>query len=303
MDPGDATCRLTFNTDALCLLWMRTATEFGSWLKRRLRYAAGVAPPFDITRFHSLLETRAFGRNMIFEASTGSTMYLARDAARSGATEGTLALADEQTAGRGRLGRNWVTPPALNLASTLVLRPSPDLLRQIAMIAPLAVCDAIQQVTGVCADIKWPNDVQIAGKKVAGILIESDLTSEVDGYALVGAGINVNFDPGAHEEIRDIATSLKAATGGEVDRELVLASYLLHAERLYEAARSGTSPRDRWRKRLVTLGQAAYASWPNGSAAGVAEDVDEDGALLVRTDAGLLVSVEAGDVTLREPGG
>lgn len=254
---------------------------------------------FDPTRFHELVRTRAFGRDLIFEPSVGSTMDVARDAAHRGAAEGAVALADEQTAGRGRLGRSWITPPAVNLSPTLLLRPPQAVLRAIAMIAPLAVVHAVEDVAGVRADIKWPNDVQIDGKKCAGILIETE-SSGGDATVLVGAGINVNFDPREFEEIRDIATSLLVVTGRETGREALLAAYLLHFEQVYDAAKSGESPRGRWRERLVTLGQEVRASWPGGSVEGVAEDVDEDGALLVRTATDEIVRVEAGDVTLRQ---
>lgn len=256
-------------------------------------------PPFDLTRFHSLLATRSFGRNVIFEPSVGSTMDLARDAALHGAIEGAVALADEQTAGRGRLGRSWVTPPAVNLASTLLLRPPASILRQIAMITPLAIVDAVADVTGLRADIKWPNDVQAGGKKLAGVLIESDLSDDAAPMVLVGAGINVNFDPRRFDEIRDIATSLAVELGRDTDRETLLASYLLHYERLYAGAKAGATVRDRWRERLVTLGQRVTVTQPCGVTSGVAEDVDDGGALLVRTGDGALVTIEAGDVTLR----
>jgi BirA family biotin operon repressor/biotin-[acetyl-CoA-carboxylase] ligase len=254
--------------------------------------------PFDLTRFHTLLATRAFGRNLIFEPSVGSTMDLARDAARHGAAEGTVALADEQTAGRGRLGRSWVTPPAVNLASTIVLRPHVSILRQIAMIAPLAIAEAVEERTSIRCGIKWPNDVQAGGMKLAGVLIESDI-SDGDPVVFVGAGINVNFDPRQYEEIRDIATSVRAETGRDGDREALLASYLLHFERLYDEAKDGASMRDRWRERLVTLGQPVAATHPGGTTIGIAEDVDDEGALLIRRDDGALVTIEAGDVTLR----
>ncbi len=252
---------------------------------------------FDLTRFHALLRTRAFGRDLIFQPSVGSTMDLARDAALHDAPEGAVALADAQTAGRGRLGRSWVTPPGANLVPTLLLRPPAAVLRQIAMIAPLAVCHAISEVTGIRADIKWPNDVQVGGKKVAGVLIES--SDERGGFVLVGTGINVNFDPRVHEEIRDTATSLRVEIGRTVDREAVLASYLAHFERRYGEARAGASVRDAWRARLVTLGQQVRVTWPGHTADGLAEDVDDDGSLIVRRDDGSAVTVEAGDVTLR----
>ena len=254
---------------------------------------------FDLGRFRASLRTTTFGRTLIFEPSVGSTMDLARDAAAHGSPEGTVALADEQTAGRGRLGRAWITPPAANLATTVLLRPALRLMRQVAMIAPLAVCDAIEDVTRIRADIKWPNDVQIRGRKVAGILIESDISDSAIAVVLVGTGINVNFDPGQFDEIAMTATSLMAETGGEVERERLLASYLLCFERIYERATAGASAHARWRERLVTLGRRVHASWPGGEVDGVAEDVDGEGGLIVRGDSGAAVTVEAGDVTLR----
>ena len=254
--------------------------------------------PFDLTAFNELLTTKQFARTLIFEPSVGSTMDLARTAARQSAPEGTLALADEQTAGRGRLGRSWVTPPALNLASTLVLHAPPALARQVAMIAPLAVLGALETQHNIRGDIKWPNDVQVDGRKIAGILIESDFDVQPPAV-LVGVGINVNFDPREHEEIRDIATSVAAIVGHAVPREPLLAAYALRFEHLYDRAKAGASVRDAWRARLVTLGQRVTVTHPGGVTEGVAEDVDADGALLVRTADGALVSVEAGDVTLR----
>ncbi len=255
---------------------------------------------FDVTRFQSLLTTERFGRNLIFEPSVGSTMDVAREAAAAGAPEGAVAAADEQTAGRGRLGRTWVTPPAVNLASTIVVRPPHSVLRDVAMIAPLAVCHAVQDIAAIRPDIKWPNDVMIGGKKVAGVLIEvPEPAAGAEPVVLVGCGINVNFDPRQYDEIRDIATSVRVECGHDVDREALLAAYLAHFERHYDGARAGESMRDRWRERLVTLGQSVHASWPGGEVDGVAEDVDEGGALIVRTPSGAKVIVEAGDVTLR----
>ena len=255
--------------------------------------------PFDLTRFHEQLQTRTFGRSLVYEPSVGSTMDVAREAAKHGAAEGTVVLADEQTAGRGRLGRSWVTPPALNLASTIVVRPEPRVLRDLAMITPLAICGAAEEQATVRCHIKWPNDVQVGGKKLAGVLIETDLSGEAP-LALVGAGINVNFDPREYDEIREIATSLLAETGAEHDREALLAAYLLHFERLYDASLSGASPREAWRAKLVTLGARVVVTTPSGQIEGVAEDVDDDGSLLVRGSDGSLTTVEAGDVTLRQ---
>ena len=241
---------------------------------------------------------RRLGSTLVFFPTVGSTNDAATALASRTDAAGMVVFADEQTAGRGRLGRSWVTPPALNLASTVIVRPPASALRDLAMITPLAICQAVEGHTAVGCDIKWPNDVQTRGKKLAGVLIETDLSGATP-LALVGAGINVNFDPREHEEIREIATSLFVETGAQHDREALLASYLLHFERLYDATCAGRSPRDAWRGRLVTLGQHVIATTPSGQVEGIAEDVDDDGSLLIRTADGALSTVEAGDVTLR----
>jgi BirA family biotin operon repressor/biotin-[acetyl-CoA-carboxylase] ligase len=257
-----------------------------------------MSEPFDLAHFHHLLRTQMFGHNLIFEPSVGSTMDLARDAAKHGAPEGTVVLADEQTAGRGRLGRSWITPPAVNLASTIILRPPATALRAVSMVTPLAICEAVEEVAGVRCAIKWPNDVQAGGKKLAGVLIETEVT-DGESVVLVGAGINVNFDPRQHEEIRDIATSVAAELGKAIERERLFAEYLARFEERYNAAKDGASMRDDWRARLSMLGQNVKVTWPGRSVEGRAEDVDDDGSLIVRTASGEAVAVEAGDVTLR----
>jgi BirA family biotin operon repressor/biotin-[acetyl-CoA-carboxylase] ligase len=258
-----------------------------------------LSSPFNVEKFREALRTKTLGRNFVFEPVVGSTMDVARDAATHGAVDGTVVATDEQTSGRGRLGRSWVNPPAVNLASTMILRAPRTVVRWIAMMTPLSIVRAVDEVTGLRADIKWPNDVQIAGKKLAGILIETDFSNEDEPLVLVGVGINVNFDPREHADIRDIATSLREETGHEVEREALLAACMLQFEGLYESAKSGVSPFDAWRELLVTLGQHVHASWPGGEARGLAEGVDEDGALLVRIAEDAVVRVEAGDVTLR----
>jgi BirA family biotin operon repressor/biotin-[acetyl-CoA-carboxylase] ligase len=255
-------------------------------------------PAFDVARFHEFLVTREMGRNLIFEPSVGSTMDLARDAAAHGAVEGTVALADEQTAGRGRLQRSWVSPAGVNIMSTIVLRPPAPVLRHVAMIAPLAIAQAVDSTVGLTPDIKWPNDVLMSGKKMAGVLIEN-ISGAEGTVVLVGTGINANMDVSQFDDIRDVATSIAAELGREGSREALFAEYLRQFEVLYEAAKAGEPVRDWWRDRLVTLGHRVTATTPAGVIEGIAEDVNAEGALLVRTDDGRLVTVEAGDVTLR----
>jgi len=214
--------------------------------------------------------------------------------AEDGAPHGAVAIAEEQAAGRGRFGRRWVSPAGNNLYLTLVLRPDVARLRMLAMAAPLAVCRAVEAVTALQPMIKWPNDVQVGGRKLAGILIESELSGAEVAHALVGIGLNVN-DPVADPEIAQIATSLARESGHDVSREFVLAALLNEMEALYESG----DVYDGWRERVVTLGQDVRLAFQDEVYAGVAEDVDAEGSLLLRTSDGRLLTFEAGEVSLR----
>jgi BirA family biotin operon repressor/biotin-[acetyl-CoA-carboxylase] ligase len=148
-----------------------------------------VSEQIDLARVDSLLRTDFVGRKVLYKASVSTTMEVAAREAESGAPEGELAIADEQSAGRGRMSRTWVSPPGVNLYFTIIMRPRLEQLRYLAVITPLAVCQAIEETTALQPRIKWPNDVLIDGKKVSGILIESELSEERVRYALVGCGI------------------------------------------------------------------------------------------------------------------
>jgi BirA family biotin operon repressor/biotin-[acetyl-CoA-carboxylase] ligase len=189
----------------------------------------------------------------------------------------------------------------VNLYFTLILRPNMSELRYLSVIAPLAVCLAIEETTGLQPRIKWPNDVIIGTKKVSGILFQSEVTDEQVHYALVGPGINVNLDTTGHKEISDIATSLRAELGHDVSREEVLAATLNRIETLYLALRRGDVVSLDWKQRLDTLGKHVRVSSAGGVLAeGVAVDADSDGTLIVRQDDGSHVRVDAGEATLRE---
>jgi BirA family biotin operon repressor/biotin-[acetyl-CoA-carboxylase] ligase len=260
-----------------------------------------VTERFDLQQLQLFLQTDYVGRNVVYHESVTSTMEGAAKEADAGAPEGAIVLAEEQTAGRGRLGRSWVSPPGVNIYCTIVLRPALDELRYLAVIAPLAVCQAIEETTGLLPRVKWPNDVVINDKKVCGILIQSELSGDEVQFALVGPGINVNLDVAAHEEIATIATSLRAELGREVSREETLAAVLNHFETLYEALRRGEVVSMAWKHRLDTLGKHVSVSSPAGlMEQGVAVDADSDGALILRRDDGSHLRIEAGEVTLRE---
>jgi BirA family biotin operon repressor/biotin-[acetyl-CoA-carboxylase] ligase len=197
--------------------------------------------------------------------------------------------------------RTWVSPPGENIYVTVLLRPSAAELLQLTVIAPLAICQAIEETAGLQPRIKWPNDVVIDGKKVGGVLSQAETTDGEVLFAMSGIGINVNMDVAQHEEIREIATSLRAQLGREASREEVLASTLNHFELAYVALRRGEVISMPWKHRLETLGQPVRISGPDGSVLeqGTAVDADSDGSLIIRRDDGAHVRVEAGEVSLR----
>lgn len=246
------------------------------------------------------LNTAFVGRRIVYFTSAPSTQDAARREAEGGAPEGTVVLAEEQTAGRGRLGRSWASPAGTNLYLTLILRPPLQYLRLPIVITPLAVVRAIEESSGLSTQIKWPNDVLIGGRKVSGVLIESEVRGSDVRYILVGPGINVNLEVDQVPEIADIATSLKRELGREVPREEVLAAFLNHFEALYLRARRGEPMHQEWRSRLETLGRQVRVTFGEQVEEGLAEDVDAEGSLILRHPDGSTVTIAAGEVTLRE---
>jgi BirA family biotin operon repressor/biotin-[acetyl-CoA-carboxylase] ligase len=232
------------------------------------------------------------GRPRVHHRVTDSTNERAKQLALLGAPHGTLVTAEEQTAGRGRQGRSWVAPPGRALLLSVVLRDLGKAQAHLPLGAALAVCEACEQAAPVSCQIKWPNDVWIDGRKVAGILIEG---RPQEGWAVLGIGVNVITEPGEFpDELRDIATSIAAsatsANAPALEKVLALLTQSLDA-------RLGDSPKTilaDWRKRDALLGQRIQ--WQSGE--GVAEGIDRSGALVVRTASGR-VSLDAGEVHLR----
>jgi len=245
------------------------------------------------------LETRFVGQRVIYYPSLASTMEVARREAQQGAAEGTVILADEQTAGRGRLERAWLSPSG-NIALSIILYPSLSYLPSLIMLASLAVVHSIEAATGLKSRIKWPNDVLISDRKVCGILIESDVRVNTVNYTVIGIGINVNLKLADFPEILPIATSLSHELGRGVSRLSVIRCLLVEVERLYLALSTGGSIYQEWRDSLVTLGKRVRARSGETIYEGVAESVAEDGSLLLRGSDGSLTRIVAGDVTLRD---
>lgn len=249
----------------------------------------------DVDDLRARLAGLRLGHPLIYFPAIGSTNTYAVELARAGTAEGTLVITDDQTAGRGRVGRVWKSLPGQQLALSLALHPTfpPQFL---IMASAVAVVLALEEVARTPAEIKWPNDVLISGRKVCGILIESG-----GDYAVLGIGLNVNGALSGDEELRTRATTVAEAAGGPISRETLAAALLSHLDRLYQRLQTGgetarAEARSEWRKRLRTLGQTVTLRQGADEVTGFAEDVNEDGALLLRLANGELRAITWGDV-------
>jgi len=291
----------------------------------------------DVAGIQHQLETRFFGvgDKLLYLPIVTSTNTLAMQLAHERPEEGVVVLTDSQTVGKGRQGRRWVDVPGCNVLSSTLLRPlfPPHLL---VMIASLAVVDAIAETCGLTATIKWPNDVLIKDRKVAGILIETSRDSSGRLVAIIGIGVNVNGRmqnvPGGpslvtfrsedgqalgvplqqdQTPLLATATTLETECGHSVSREAFIAHLLRHIDTDYLALQEETTPPfstaysplpvsqsiwERWRKQLSTLGRPIQVRQGNTVTSGIAEDVDGNGELLLRRHSGELVSITWGDV-------
>ena len=239
-------------------------------------------------------------RRIVWFAETDSTQRVARDLAHDGAEEGTIVIAEAQSAGRGRLGRSWHSPPGTNLYCSIVLRPPlpPGGVPQLALVLGLAAADAVAAVAGLEVGLKWPNDVVLDGRKAAGILTEMEAEVERVHHVVAGLGVNVNaeaFPP----ELAATATSLRLAAGRPVDRAVLTAALLAAVERRYDRfVAEGFAPvRREWEQRSWLGGKEVRVASPEGELHGRVLGLDDDGALRLETPVGLR-RVVAGEVTL-----
>jgi BirA family biotin operon repressor/biotin-[acetyl-CoA-carboxylase] ligase len=255
-------------------------------------------PPaaFDAARFQAELATTAIGRFLSYRTSVDSTMVLARREADEGAPHGTLVLAEEQTAGRGRRGRGFHSPAGENLYFTLILRVEPPNQGRLPVAVPLAVCRGIR-AEGVDARIKWPNDIWVGKRKLSGMLIDAE--SGADGFvAFPGIGINVNGDPTLIGELKDTATSLRRERGHPVLREALLARICNELEAAM--AMPSDALVAAYRESSMVLGCDVVVSPAVGQPYEAwAKEIADDGSLVVVRRDGGAETVTAADVSLR----
>ncbi len=251
----------------------------------------------DIPALEGALAHRTIGHRIHHYDIIGSTMDEARRLASEGAAEGTVVIAEEQTAGRGRFNRAWVSPRGKNLSFSVILTPPASQLPYMNMAATLAVARTVADCANLQPTIKWPNDVRVGGLKISGILIETAIEREEAVCAIIGIGVNVNFDPSLYAEIADISTSLYRETGQRRNRMPVLRTLLEHFDDAYTAVRAGKSLTAEWSAMLDTLERTVTLRSQHDTIEGVAESVDEQGNLLVRQADGSLYTATAGEVT------
>lgn len=252
----------------------------------------------------SRLHTKWMGKKICYFSRIDSTNQYAKRIGEEGAEDGTIVIADEQTAGKGRSGRHWVTPPKAAIAFTILLRPKlpPSRISMVTLVKGLAVCNAIRELYGLPVGIKWPNDVVIGGRKICGILTE--MSAEMDGvhYIVIGTGINTNVTS-FPDEIRDVATSLQIQLGHPVDRAEVLVKVIELFEQYYDIfVKDGDlrNLQETYNKELLNLNERVRVLDPKGEYTGTALGIDPEGQLLVkRDDDSRMVRVWSGEVSVR----
>ena len=246
------------------------------------------------------LFTRIVGKRLLFFQEVGSTMDEARLRAERGTEEGTVIVAETQNASRGRQGRNWVSRSG-NLYLSVVLYPSIQTLPYLNSLCGVAVVRAIANISGLKPRIKWPNDVLLNEKKVAGLLVESAIAGDVVHHSIIGIGINVALDADEIDEIAGGAISLNHASAGDIPRDELLREILQQLDALYIQLNHGNSPVEEWEELLDTLGQRVRVTWQGEEYVGFADGVDTQGSLLLRQDNGQVRTLSAGDAMSLRP--
>lgn len=250
--------------------------------------------PFEVTQG---LDTKFIGKKIYYFDGVSSTMSVAMQLGIKGTPEGTLVLAEYQTKGRGRLGRAWFSPKYRGIYLSLILKPKtlPAQASMLTLLAAVSICEAIKEVIGLDAQIKWPNDILLYHKKLGGILTELNAEMDKVNFVIIGIGLNVNNDK---KTLISGATSLREQKKENINRISLLQEILRKVETNYFLFQEkGTHPIiEKWREYNITLGKRVKIYCQKEHIEGQAIDIDIDGGLLVRKDSGVVERVVAGDV-------
>ena len=247
------------------------------------------------------LDTQLIGREVVYCPETDSTNLRAHELGKAGAAEGTVVLADSQTAGKGRLGRKWCSPPGVNVYASVLVRPpvAPRYASQLTFLSAAAVARAVNEIGGLPVTVKWPNDVLVGGRKVAGLLNELDAETERIHYLVLGIGVNVNMESDQFpEDLRYPATSMKLECGQTISRRDFTRSLLRHLDCLYALyLAQGFEPvLDAWQEYFDLNGRMVEVDYQDRKVVGCVKGLGGDGALLLELTDGSSERVLAGDV-------
>jgi BirA family biotin operon repressor/biotin-[acetyl-CoA-carboxylase] ligase len=257
----------------------------------------------NVDKLQENLQTKRFGRSILFAHKVRSTNDWAKELANLGAREGTVAIAETQMKGRGRLDRKWFSPQG-GLWFSIILRPKLDAneAAKLVFAAGLAVAETVHELCNVPVETKWPNDVLVNGKKICGILSEMKTTANKVEFAVVGIGVNANFeaDEALPKQLRNSATSLQTELGKEVKLNDLFTALLQKLECYYDLFLStGFNPvLQKWKTYAAFLGHHVEVISQSESLVGLALDVNADGALVLRLEDGIVRRVFVGDVFL-----
>ncbi|WIF95647.1 biotin--[acetyl-CoA-carboxylase] ligase [Caminicella sporogenes] len=264
-----------------------------------------IEEPDILSRDELLIELKfsKFINDIYYFDTIDSTNSFAKKLALEGAKEGTIILSNEQTGGRGRLGRVWISPPCSSISMSLILKPliRPWDAAKITEITAAAVAIAIEKVTNLDVNIKWPNDIIIQNKKVCGILTEMSAELDNINYVIVGIGINVNIDE-FPDEIKEVATSLKKVAGKEISRKEIVINIVREFEKLYYSFIETGSLKETveiCKRKSATLGKTVKIINKSETIIAEAVDINDEGELLVRKENGEIISVISGEVSVR----
>ncbi len=251
----------------------------------------------------SALHTRWLGKNLMFLDEVDSTNTQVRRLAEQGAPEGTLVVAEQQNAGKGRRGRGWIGPKGSGVWMSFLLRPdfAPGAASMLTLVAAMAVSDGIREVTGLACGIKWPNDIVYDGKKICGILTEMSSEMESIQYVIVGIGINVAIRE-FPEELRDKATSLALCTDAVIERTGLVDAVARGWEHWYGVFLETMDLADivdAYNRQLVNCGREVKVLSPKDSYTGISHGINQAGELIVELPGGELRNVVSGEVSVR----
>lgn len=264
-------------------------------------YKITKSPEFSIEELNTLI-TDTIWKEIFFFEDIDSTNTTAMELAEKGFTHGVVVLADSQSKGKGRRGRIWFSPSKSSIYMSVILNPGiePKDATLLTLLAAIACAQAIRNTTGLDIKIKWPNDITLNGKKLGGILTEIKSDTEKIAFAVIGIGININIAPEKFPvDIKAIATSISEHTGATHSRTLIIAEILKNIERWYNAMAKGEYQTiiSGWKKLTSTLGKRVSINANQKTITGFAEDIDNDGALILKLDSGSTAKINSGDLT------